>query len=76
MKKRILALALACVMALSLAACGSKKEETKAAETTAAETTAEETKAEEAASEEPITLNVAKLWKLMGCNNSYGKRLL
>ena len=59
MKKRILALALACVMALSLAACGSKKEETKAAETTAAETTAEETKAEEAASEEPITLNVA-----------------
>ena len=45
MKKKLLALALASVMALSLAACGAKKEEAPA-ETPAAETPAAETPAE------------------------------
>ena len=52
MKKKLLALALASVMALSLAACGAKKEEAPA-ETPAAETPAAETPAETEQTEAP-----------------------
>ena len=50
--KKMLAIVLSVLMVLSLAACGSKKEETKAPETKKEETKAPETKAEETMKEE------------------------
>ena len=59
MRKKIVAAVMAGLMLLSLAACGEKKEETKAADTTAAETTAAETKETEAKETEAKTADLS-----------------
>lgn len=51
MKKKVLAMTMAALMAASITACGGAKTETTAADTTAADTAAAESKTEEAASE-------------------------
>ncbi len=86
MKKRFLAAVLAGMMVLSLAACGGKKEETKAeetkAETKAEETKAEETKAEEtkgteaADSSEPKKIVFCKAYANIDENNQRGENAI
>ena len=52
MKKKVLAMTMAALMAASITACGGAKTETSAADTTAAESKAEDTTAAESKSEE------------------------
>ena len=66
MRKKIVAAVMAGLMLLSLAACGEKKEETKAADTTAAETTAAETKETEAKETEAKTADLSGSIALSG----------
>ena len=66
MRKKIVAAVMAGLMLLSLAACGEKKEETKAADTTAAETTAAETKETEEKETEAKTADLSGSIALSG----------
>lgn len=66
MRKKIVAAVMAGLMLLSLAACGEKKEETKAADTTAAETTAAETKETEEKETETKTADLSGSIALSG----------
>ena len=66
MRKKIVAAVMAGLMLLSLAACGEKKEETKAADTIAAETTAAEKKETEAKETEAKTADLSGSIALSG----------